>query len=87
MHSNSEFNAGALGDRLQQEINYLADAYSGPTFPPHVTLIGGVNGSEAEVMKSAHELAANLKVCTTMELSIPGRQCAFCLYAPRHILL
>lgn len=52
---------GATADQLQQEINYLADAYGGPTFPPHVTLVGGVTGNEDQVLESAQDLAAKLK--------------------------
>ena len=81
VQSNKFVGAGALADRLHQEIGYLADAYGGPTFPPHVTLVGSVNGSEAEVVKSAHELAANLKVCTNMQMPMQWQQCAFHLYA------
>ncbi len=54
--------AGALAAQLQKEIDYLADAYGGPSFPPHVTLAGGVTGSEEQVLQSAKELAAKLQV-------------------------
>ena len=60
--------AGALATQLQQEISYLADAYGGPTFPPHVTLVGGVEGTESQILESAMELADALKVLQRSEL-------------------
>lgn len=48
---------GPLAARLQKEIDYLADAYGGPTFPPHVTLVGGVIGTEEQVVACAKGLA------------------------------
>ncbi|DBA86322.1 TPA: hypothetical protein ACH3X2_005557 [Trebouxia sp. C0005] len=52
---------GPLAARLQKEINYLADPYGGPTFPPHVTLVGGVNGPEEQIIECAKGLADTLQ--------------------------
>ncbi|DBA77639.1 TPA: hypothetical protein ACH3X1_009437 [Trebouxia sp. C0004] len=52
---------GPLAAQLQKEIDYLADAYGGPTFPPHVTLVGGVNGTEEQIVECAKGLADNLQ--------------------------
>ena len=54
--------AGPLAAQLQKEIDYLADAYGGPTFPPHVTLVGGVNGTEEQIVECAKGLADVLQV-------------------------
>ena len=66
---------GSMAERLRREIAYLADAYGGPVFPPHVTLVGAVTGSEADVVQSATELAASLKVCSFQHvmLQVPVR--------------
>lgn len=55
--------SGELASALQQEIKYLADTYGGPTFPPHVTLVGGITGNEEHALKLATKLASKLKVC------------------------
>ena len=54
--------SGEIASALQQEISYLANAYGGPTFPPHVTLVGGINGSDEHALQLATELATKLKV-------------------------
>lgn len=53
---------GKLASQLQQQIDYLAEAYGGPTFPPHITLVGGVTGSKQQVLDTAKRLAGIIKV-------------------------
>jgi len=48
---------GPLAAQLQKEIDYFADAYGGPSFPPHVTLVGGVHGTEEQIVECAQGLA------------------------------
>ena len=55
-------NAGKLATQLQQEIDCLSEAYGGPTFPPHITLVGGITGSEENILETAKKLAAAVKV-------------------------
>ena len=60
---------GRLATQLQREIDHLADAYGGAIFQPHITLIGGVTGSEQQVIATAKKLAASIKVCMLLVLS------------------
>ena len=63
------FHTGDIASGWQQEISYLAEAYGGPTFPPHVTLIGGITGSEEHAISVATRLAATLQVgCNTINV-------------------
>lgn len=50
---------GAYG-QLAGVIAELARQWSGPTFDPHVTLLGGLEGSEAELVERSTQLAAQL---------------------------
>ncbi|PSC67618.1 poly(A) RNA polymerase GLD2 [Micractinium conductrix] len=53
---------GPLADRLGSEIRALAAATPGaPPFAPHVTLLGGIRTTEADVLARAKRLAAELK--------------------------
>ena len=55
--------AGPLAEKLHAEIKGLAGRTSGaPVFQPHVTLLGGIHATEADVLRQAQELAARLKV-------------------------
>ncbi len=49
---------GDVQDALAQLIGELAEQYGGPRFPPHITLIGSVVGSEDEILRLAGEIAA-----------------------------
>lgn len=54
---------GPLAQALAAEINDLAERYlDAPRFPPHVTLIGGFDATEAEARAALHALAAKLQV-------------------------
>lgn len=60
--------AGPLYDKLHAEVRRLAAAVPGaPTFLPHVTLLGGVRTSEADVLERARTLAGQLKVVPSNE--------------------
>ncbi|KAL6784018.1 hypothetical protein ACKKBG_A04440 [Auxenochlorella protothecoides x Auxenochlorella symbiontica] len=51
-----------FNERLQREINAQANRIAGaPSFAPHVTLLGGIEGTEADVLERADRLGAQLK--------------------------
>ncbi|KAL4420042.1 hypothetical protein ABPG77_007481 [Micractinium sp. CCAP 211/92] len=53
---------GSLADKLHAEIKGLAGRTPGaPVFQPHVTLLGGIQATEADVLHRAQQLAARLK--------------------------
>lgn len=63
--------AGPLQQRLQREINLLAEAHGGPKFEPHVTLVPGFEADSKEAaIAAAGRVAAGLKV---ISLFINGR--------------
>lgn len=49
---------GAVGRKFSQLILQLAEHYSSPKFPPHVTLIGSIEAYEEEIIRKAQELAS-----------------------------
>jgi len=49
---------GADEDALQAVVDRLAREHGGPTFPPHLTLLGGIVAEEDDVVERAHRLAA-----------------------------
>ena len=52
--------AGDAEKVLQAVLERLAREYTGPTFLPHVTLLGGIVGSESEIVSRSRELAAQI---------------------------
>lgn len=54
--------AGPLAAQLQQQITEVRQEFGGPHFEPHVTLLGGIMGTEAEVLEKASRLATTLTV-------------------------
>lgn len=55
--------AGPLAAKLHAEVRRLAAAVPGaPAFLPHVTLLGGVQSTEAAMLERARTLAGQLKV-------------------------
>jgi 2'-5' RNA ligase len=50
--------AGDVRDALARLIDELAGQYGGPHFPPHITLIGSVVGTEDEIARLARPVAA-----------------------------
>mmetsp|Transcript_5493 Transcript_5493/g.18579 ORF Transcript_5493/g.18579 Transcript_5493/m.18579 type:complete len:240 (+) Transcript_5493:72-791(+) len=51
---------GRLRDQLQKLINDMSEEYGTPPFEPHVTLQGGISGTEEEVLEKTRELAGRL---------------------------
>jgi len=51
---------GAVDGDLQAVVDRLAREHGGPTFPPHVTLFGGIVGPEDDVVARSRELAARV---------------------------
>jgi 2'-5' RNA ligase len=49
---------GAVADALQAVIDRLAREHGGPTFPPHVTLLGSIVAPEEDVLARSRRLAA-----------------------------
>ncbi|GHO41965.1 2'-5' RNA ligase family protein [Ktedonospora formicarum] len=52
--------AGATAQKFSELITQLAQRYSSPQFPPHVTLIGSIEAQEDEIVPKAKELASLL---------------------------
>ncbi len=52
---------GAVRDELGQWVANLSREFSAPLFPPHVTLIGGLSGSEEDLSAATRDLAARLR--------------------------
>jgi 2'-5' RNA ligase len=50
---------GAIADALQAVIDRLAQEHGGPSFPPHVTLLGSLTLPENEVVGRSRLLAAS----------------------------
>lgn len=52
---------GELRQTLQERISMLAQKYDGPVFPPHVTLLAGIEGKdETEIIELTKTLASEL---------------------------
>jgi 2'-5' RNA ligase len=70
---------------LAAVIESLARAKGGPRFEPHVTLLGGLASSAAEVVREAERLAAGLEPFV-IRLGSAGHQDAFfrCLFLHAH---
>ncbi|GIL52048.1 hypothetical protein Vafri_8012 [Volvox africanus] len=52
---------GKLGDQLRGEIAHLAQRHGGPSFPPHVTVLGDIERPREEAQALMKELAAEVK--------------------------
>ncbi len=52
---------GTVGEELAREIEQLSREFAAPLFPPHVTLIGGLNDDEDTLRARTRELAAQLQ--------------------------
>ena len=48
--------------RVETEIQHWAPKHNGPLFPPHVTLIGGIKGTQEDVLAKSEGLAKQLQV-------------------------
>jgi len=76
--------AGDAHDRLARLIVSLAARFSTPPFPPHVTLLAGIEGRpEDEALGVSRVLAAALPPLFLRLLTVDGRAEPFrCLFAP-----
>lgn len=52
---------GPVARKFSQVIAQLAQQYSSPIFPPHVTLIGSIEAQEVEISGKAQELASLIR--------------------------
>jgi 2'-5' RNA ligase len=83
--------SGAAKDRLARTIAGLAQSYDAPRFEPHVTLLGNLPGTEADILSSASNLARDLQ-CFEIQPRTPGFtdryfQCLFLHVEPTPSLL
>lgn len=67
--------------RLQGIIDRLAEAYGGPVFMPHVTLLSGLHADEASLIKTHRRLASGLEPFN-LHLTVPEAGTTFfrCIY-------
>lgn len=67
--------------RLQDVIERLAEAYDGPVFTPHVTLLSGLAADEASLIETNRRLAAGLEPFN-LDLTAPEAGTTFfqCIY-------
>ena len=67
--------------RLQGVIERLAEAYDGPVFTPHVTLLSGLAADEASLIETNRRLAAELEPFN-LDLTVPEAGTTFfqCIY-------
>jgi 2'-5' RNA ligase len=52
---------GDVYEQLAHLILQLSQEYSSPVFPPHVTLLGGLNGAEQDTIAKTRQLAAQIE--------------------------
>ena len=64
---------GEVAAVLTRLIEDLAAELGTPTFPPHVTLLGGLRGREGDVLRKAREMAAALEPLTLPLGPVTGR--------------
>lgn len=53
--------SGDIAYKLQERIKKLSKKYETPVFPPHVTLLEGVQSTETELVPLANTLASSLE--------------------------
>lgn len=53
--------SGEIAFKLQERIKKLSKEHGTPLFSPHVTLLGGVNSSETELVPLANTLASSVE--------------------------
>jgi 2'-5' RNA ligase len=52
---------GKINDELSEVVSRLSRQFSTPVFPPHLTLIGNLNGSAAELTAQTQQLSERLE--------------------------
>jgi 2'-5' RNA ligase len=67
--------------RLQGVVDRLAEAYDGPVFTPHITLLSGLAADEASLIETNRRLAAGLEPFN-LDLTVPEAGTTFfqCIY-------
>lgn len=53
-----------VAEELQILIGKLSEEYGGPIFPPHVTVLGRIQGDDETVLRNANVLAAGMEPFT-----------------------
>ncbi len=53
--------SGGIAYKLQERIKKLSQKYNTPLFPPHVTLLGGLDSSQTELIPLTNTLASSVK--------------------------
>jgi 2'-5' RNA ligase len=53
--------SGKINDELSGMVSQLSHQFATPVFPPHVTLIGNLDGSEIELISQTQQLASLLE--------------------------
>ncbi len=72
---------GEIGRRLTRWIETLAVRFRTERFPPHVTVLSGIEGSQADVLHRAASAAASLRPFTVHVDGVDGRDEHFrCLF-------
>jgi len=72
---------GELRDVLRTTIERLAEAYGGPVFPPHVTLVPAIEGlNDEQVLEKARTLASELTPFSIQFGSLSGEPTFFRTY-------
>jgi len=72
---------GEIARRLSRWIDTLAVRFRTERFPPHVTVLSGIEGDEPEVLRRAAAAAASLKPFTVHVDGVDGRDEHFrCLF-------
>jgi 2'-5' RNA ligase len=60
MHSIWLMPSGKINDDLSTKISQLSHQYATPVFPPHITLLGELNGNGSELAAQMLHLAARI---------------------------
>jgi len=72
---------GGVYKKIAEMISTLSRRYESPDFPPHVTLLGELLGSEEEIVTKTEELADQIRPLTIMLTHFDSLQEYFrCLY-------
>ena len=73
--------AGHAFNRLQGVVDRLAEAYDGPVFTPHITLLSGLAADEVSLIETNRRLAAELEPFK-LDLTVPEAGTTYfqCIY-------
>lgn len=72
---------GGVYNKIAEMISTLSRRYESPDFPPHVTLLGGLLGSEEEIVRKTEQLAGQIRPLTIMLTHVDSLKEYFrCLY-------